>query len=65
MTFDPSTAAAIVVPVITALAWLLRLEGRVSTNEIVTKGLSEDVTYIRERIDQALDRRSHNRERSE
>ncbi len=37
-----------------ALVWLIRLEGRVNLNERLTTDLSEDVKYIRERIDQAL-----------
>jgi hypothetical protein len=37
-----------------ALVWLIRLEGRVNLNERVTNDLSEDVKYIRARIDDAL-----------
>ena len=48
-----------------ALVWLLRLEGRVNTNEALHKALEStteasftqlktDVQYIRERIDEAL-----------
>ncbi len=37
-----------------ALVWLIRLEGRVNLNERLTTDLSEDVKYIRERIDVAL-----------
>lgn len=62
MTLDPTTAAAIVVPTVTALVWLIRLEGRVNTGEVVTRRLQEDVTYIRERIDEAIERRTHRRE---
>lgn len=54
MTFEPTTAIAVIVPSVTALVWLLRLEGRVNTTETVTKGLREDVTYIRDRIDAAI-----------
>lgn len=62
MTLDPTTAVAIVVPTVTALVWLIRLEGRVNTGEVVTRRLQEDVTYIRERIDEAIERRAHRRE---
>lgn len=34
--------------------WLIRLEGRVNTNEALHGALKEDVRYIRERIDRAL-----------
>ncbi len=54
MNIDPQTAMAIVIPSITGLVWLLRLEGRVNMNEKDTKGLRKDVTYIRNRIDAAL-----------
>ncbi len=37
-----------------ALVWLIRLEGRVNLNERLTTDLSQDVKYIRDRIDQAL-----------
>jgi hypothetical protein len=45
------TAGGLAVAVI---VWLVRLEGRVNTTESVTKSLRDDVTYIRNRIDQAL-----------
>jgi hypothetical protein len=37
-----------------ALVWLIRLEGRVNLNERLTTDLSEDVKYIRDRIDLAI-----------
>lgn len=40
--------------VVGALIWLIRLEGRVNLNERLTTELSEDVKYIRDRIDIAL-----------
>jgi hypothetical protein len=61
MTLDPTTAVAVIVPSVTALVWLLRLEGRVNTNEFATNGLRKDVTYIRNRIDQAIGGHSHSR----
>lgn len=36
------------------LVWLIRLEGRVNLQEALHRSLSEDVKYIRERIDRAL-----------
>jgi len=54
MNVEPGTAVAILVPSVTALVWLLRLEGRITTNEFATAGLRKDVTYIRDRIDQAI-----------
>jgi hypothetical protein len=54
---DFNTAAAIVVPTIGFIVWLVRLEGRVNTGEALHRSLKEDVTYIRERIDKALNGR--------
>jgi hypothetical protein len=54
MTIDPQVAVAVAVPVIGALVWLVRLEGRVNNNETITSALRADVTYIRNRIDAAL-----------
>lgn len=36
------------------VVWCIRLEGRVNTSEALHKELKEDVVYIRQRIDQAL-----------
>lgn len=54
MTFEPSTAIAIVVPSVTALVWLIRLEGRINTHDVIASELRKDITYIRSRIDQAI-----------
>lgn len=54
MNFEPSTAIAIIVPSVTALVWLLRLEGRINTNEFATSACRKDIIYIRDRIDTAL-----------
>lgn len=51
---DAQTAVAVGVPVIGFIVWLVRLEGRINTGEVVTKSIREDVTYIRDRIDRAL-----------
>lgn len=40
--------------VVAGLVWLLRLEGKVSTQAELHKKLAEDVTYIRSRIDTAI-----------
>ncbi len=45
---------AVVIPSVTCLVWLVRLEGRVNMNEKDTRGLRKDITYIRSRIDAAL-----------
>lgn len=42
------------VPCIFGVVWLVRLEGRINTAEQLHKTLREDVSYIRERIDAAL-----------
>lgn len=34
--------------------WLIRLEGRVNTNEALQKRIAEDVSYLRERLDAFL-----------
>ena len=39
------------------LVWLIRLEGRVNLAERLTNNLIEDVRYIRNRIDAALNGR--------
>ena len=54
MTIETGTAIAIGLPAIGGLVWLIRLEGRINLNENATKVVAEDVKYIRERIDRAL-----------
>ena len=61
MSVEPSTALAIVVPMVAVLVWLIRLEGRVNTNDVVVARLQTDVTYIRGRIDKAINGHSHSR----
>ena len=48
------TAVTIGVPVILGFAWLMRQEGRINTLEKLHNDLKDDVRYIRERIDSAL-----------
>ena len=45
---------AVVVPAVAVIVWLIRLEGRVNTQAALQVELKEDVKYIRERIDRAL-----------
>ena len=58
---DVQVAVAVGVPLVGALGggfiWLLRLEGRVNTQQVQHKELREDVKYIRDRIDRALNGR--------
>lgn len=42
---------------IAGLVWAIRLEGRINVNEAITKELRDDIAYIRQRIDQALNGR--------
>lgn len=52
-TFDPNIIA-LVIPAVGVLVWLVRLEGRVNTNEALQKTVLAEVLYIRQRIDRAL-----------
>jgi hypothetical protein len=54
MTVDTATLVTIALPVVGGIVWLVRLEGRINNNETITSALRADVTYIRNRIDQAL-----------
>lgn len=51
--FDPNVIA-LSIPAIGVLVWLVRLEGRVNTNEALQKNVLAEVLYIRQRIDRAL-----------
>ena len=55
---DDSVKALVPValPVIGAVIWLIRLEGRVNTHAALHAKLTEDVTYIRSRIDEVVGR---------
>ncbi|MEK9722055.1 MAG: hypothetical protein VW405_01045 [Rhodospirillaceae bacterium] len=50
-------AMAIAVPVISALAWLMSIQGRVMAHDRELRDVKEDVRYIRDRIDRALNGR--------
>jgi hypothetical protein len=54
MTIDPAVVLTVGPLAAGALVWLIRLEGRINTNESMTEKLAEDITYIRQRIDAAL-----------
>lgn len=47
-------ALAIGIPFVGAVVWLIRLEGRVNTQDVINQQVRADLTYIRERIDRAL-----------
>ncbi len=51
---DAAMAVQVAVPLIVGGIWLIRLEGRINVNEVLHRELKEDVQYIRERIDRAL-----------
>lgn len=64
MTMESGAALTVAVSFVGAVVWLIRLEGRVNTNEALHETLKEnhdelkgDVRYIRERIDRALNGR--------
>lgn len=44
---------------VAALVWLIRLEGRINTQDVLTKELKDDISYIRSRIDSALNGHGH------
>jgi len=46
-------AAAIAAPVVGALVWLIRLEGRVNVHDSILSDIRDDVAYIRQRLDAA------------
>lgn len=45
---------AVGLPAIGVIVWLIRLEGRVNTQDVINNQVRSDLTYIRERIDRAL-----------
>jgi hypothetical protein len=57
MSIDPQLALAVGLPTVGGLIWLIRIEGRVNMNERLINDLAADVTYIRDRIDAALNGR--------
>ena len=55
-TIDQIVAGAVVL--VPLVVWLLRLEGRVNTQDMRVSRIEDDVRYIRERIDRALESRN-------
>lgn len=55
------TIAAVAVPVILAMAWLFRLEGRVNEHANLFGRIEADVRYIRDRVDSALNGKTDGR----
>ena len=55
MSMDGQALAAILA-VVGGVVWLVRLEGRVNGHDIELRQARADLTYIRARIDEALDR---------
>lgn len=51
---DPGTVITAGIAVVGAIVWLVRLEGRVNAQSQLHEQLVRDVTYIRGRIDAAL-----------
>jgi hypothetical protein len=51
-----STAVIVGVPCVTALAWLVTLHARVRQHSEALTLCREDILYIRQRIDRALNR---------
>ena len=42
------------IPVVGVIVWFVRLEGRVNTQDAIMKEFREDLAYIRQRIDRAI-----------
>ena len=55
MTLDPNFYLAAFITIVGGIGWALRLEGRVNTADRRFDDLRDDVQYIRQRIDQAID----------
>ena len=54
MAVDAQLILSVAVPAVGVVVWLLRLEGRVNTHDVLQKSMKEDIEYIRDRIDRAL-----------
>ena len=54
-TLDPNFYLAALMAIVGGIGWALRLEGRVNTADRRFDDLRDDVQYIRQRIDQAID----------
>jgi len=54
MNLDPDSYLPPLMVIIAGIVWAVRLEGRVNSADQRFKDLKEDIDYIRERIDRAL-----------
>jgi hypothetical protein len=54
---DPGTLTVIASMSVAVVVWLVRLEGRVNAHDTEHKQTREDIRYIRDRIDRALEDR--------
>jgi hypothetical protein len=54
MILDAQTVAAVAIPTIGVVVWLVRLEGRINKSEGRLEDMNESIKYIRDRIDRAL-----------
>lgn len=51
---SPEALMAIIVPVVGVVVWLIRLEGRINLQDARYAEIKDALTYIRERLDRAL-----------
>jgi hypothetical protein len=54
---DTSAMLTVAFAAVGALAWLFRLEGRINGHDQMIKAVREDLRYVRDRIDRALNGR--------
>lgn len=52
---DVDTLIAVAIPTVGIIVWLVRMEGRINLNDEAIRGMREDLRYVRERIDRALE----------
>ena len=57
MTADAGVVFSLVGAVIGVVVWFVRLEGRVNSHDGQIVGMKDDLRYVRDRIDRALDGR--------
>lgn len=53
------TVLALAVPVAGVIVWLIRLEGRINLQDARYSEIKESLSYIRARLDSALNGRDH------
>lgn len=51
-----ATIVTVATPLVAVIYWVSKLEGRIDAQEAWTHAIREDVRYIRERLDEVLDR---------